>query len=189
MKKLNLINKTFGYLTVLEEDGVTPAGHVKWKCVCKCGNEVTRTGTSIIRSKYSSCGCWSLFGKNNPLWEGVGEISKSWFYNVISRAASGRKNRSKITKKVDIDISYIWELFLEQNRKCALTGLELTFPSKSTNSELKKSTASLDRIDSSKGYIKGNLQWVHKDVNIMKNVYSNEYFIHICNLISKNCSL
>jgi hypothetical protein len=44
----------------------------------------------------------------------------------------------------------------------------------------------LDRIDSSKGYIVGNVQWVHKHVNVMKNIFSQEMFIFICNQVSKN---
>ena len=47
-------------------------------------------------------------------------------------------------------------------------------------------TASLDRIDSSKGYIEGNVQWVHKRVNLMKGNMSTENFIEWCNLVVKN---
>lgn len=186
MKKDNLINKKFGKLLIIREDGVTDAGHLKWLCVCECGKEVSRTGTSLKRSKNSSCGCFKLYGKKSPLWKGYGDISAAWFYNVIHRAASGRKNRNSIIKKIDIDIIYIWNLFLKQDKKCALSNLDLTFPIKETNIEYKKATASLDRIDNSKGYIKGNLQWVHKDINRMKNIYSNDYFINICKLITNN---
>lgn len=186
MKRNQIIGKKFGKLTVISDKGNTKAGHSKWLCKCDCGKEVVRTATSLLRSKNSSCGCWSVFGKDNLLWQGVGEISKNWFYNVIVRAASGRKSRSGISKKLDITIEDIWELFIKQNRKCALSGLELTFPIKNNNVELKKSTASLDRIDSSKGYTKDNIQWVHKNINIMKNVYSQEYFIEMCKLVTKN---
>jgi hypothetical protein len=189
MKSLDLKGKSFGYLTVLEKDSITPAGHVTWICKCKCGKIVSRTGTSITRSKYSSCGCWSRYGKDNPLWEGVGEISKNWFHNVIVRAASGRKSRSGLTKKIDIDIEYIWDLFLKQNRKCIYSGLDLTFPLKNTNLEFKKATASLDRIDPTKGYVKGNVQWVHKHINIMKNIYSHDYFIELCKKVTNNCEI
>lgn len=186
MKKLDLKGKKFGKLEVLSENGKTNAGHIKWKCKCECGKEVSRTGTSLKRSKNSSCGCFSIYGKNNPLWGGVGDISKAWFYNVIVRAANGRKSRSNIIKKINIDLKYIWNLFLKQNKKCIYTNIELTFPKKSTNKEYVKSTASLDRIDSSKGYVKGNVQWVHKDINKMKNIYSHEYFVNMCKLIVEN---
>lgn len=185
MRALDLIGKTFGRLRVLSRSGVTPAGHVTWNCECGCGNSVIRTGTSLTRSKYSSCGCWKPpSGKDSPHWEGVGDISAAWWHNVVHRSASGRKSRSGITKKLDITIEYAWELFLKQDRRCALTGLELRFPKKSTSSEYKSATASLDRIDSTIGYVKGNVQWVHKDINIMKNTYSNNYFINMCKLVA-----
>lgn len=30
----------------------------------------------------------------------------------------------------------------------------------------------------------GNVQWVHRNINIMKNSFSQEYFIQMCNLVS-----
>jgi len=50
----------------------------------------------------------------------------------------------------------------------------------------KKRTAYLDRTDSSKGYVEGNVQLVHKDVNISKNKYELQYFINLCKDVSKN---
>ena len=43
----------------------------------------------------------------------------------------------------------------------------------------------IDRIDSSKGYVKGNVQWVHKNVNLMKGKFDQEYFIEMCKKITK----
>ena len=60
--------------------------------------------------------------------------------------------------------------------------MPISFPTKSTGIR----TASLDRIDSSKGYVPGNIQWVHKDVNWMKGSFTQEYFVNICKKISKN---
>ncbi len=65
---------------------------------------------------------------------------------------------------------------------CPLSGLPVIFPQKDND---KKATASLDRIDSLKGYIRGNVQWVHKDVNRMKWNLSSARFIEIANRIAK----
>ena len=46
-----------------------------------------------------------------------------------------------------------------------------------------ETTASLDRIDSSKGYIKGNIQWVLKDINLMKGSTDEDYFKFLCGLV------
>lgn len=44
---------------------------------------------------------------------------------------------------------------------------------------------SLDRIDSSKGYIPGNIQWVHKDVNSLKSNFDEEESIKWCTMIAE----
>jgi len=46
-------------------------------------------------------------------------------------------------------------------------------------------TASLDRIDSSKGYVLDNVQWVHKRVNFLKRDYSEKELLFWCNAISE----
>lgn len=187
MKRGSLKNQKFGRLLVLEDAGNTDAGHSKWNCRCDCGKEVVRTATSLKRSSNSSCGCYKTpSGKDSKHWNGCGEISGAWFHSVVYRAASGRKSRSSIAKKIDIDPEYIWGLFLKQNRLCALSGIELSFPKTGRNEDYKMSTASLDRIDSSMGYVKGNVQWVHKTINIMKNVYSQDVFIEMCKKVSQN---
>lgn len=75
---------------------------------------------------------------------------------------------------VSIDIEYAWSLFITQKRKCALSGTLLVFGYKT------KTTASLDRIDNSKGYVHGNVQWVHKDLNRMKWKHEQDEFIRLC---------
>lgn len=76
----------------------------------------------------------------------------------------------------------MWELFEKQNGKCALSNVDI-FLSKRYPRVLQ--TASLDRIDNTKGYIKNNLQWVHKDINTLKTDFSMERFLELCNLVSE----
>ena len=49
-----------------------------------------------------------------------------------------------------------------------------------------KKTASVDRIDSNKGYEKGNIQIVHKIVNRMKWSLNQKAFIWFCKKIYEN---
>lgn len=118
------------------------------------------------------------FGKNHKSFNGYGEIGLSYFKTLITRAF--KTGKRKLPKEFSITIEELWERFLKQNRQCALTGIELTFG--------KKQTASLDRIDSDKGYIPGNIQWVHKDLNIMKNNFNTEKFLGYCKLVCENFS-
>lgn len=81
-----------------------------------------------------------------------------------------------------ITIKEAWEIFEKQKGICPISGKEIFL------SELKSnalSTASLDRIDSTKGYISGNVWWVHKDVNIMKWDFTLEYFLETARQIAK----
>jgi len=111
-------------------------------------------------NRTKSCGCDRPLGKTHVQWNGVGEISGDFWYNHIIRSANGSKGRTSID--LTIDKEYAWELFLKQNRKCALSGKILNFPQKSKD---KNYTASLDRIDSSLGYIPSNMEFVTHSEN------------------------
>lgn len=122
-----------------------------------------------------------MIGPKNIRWTGYGEISGSTFHKIKNLAVQ-RKNRKL---EFSITIEYMWNLFLEQNRKCVYSDIILTFAKHKKEHTNSLGTASLDRIDSSKGYIKGNVQWVHKKINIMKQAMSHEEFIEWCKLIAK----
>lgn len=47
-------------------------------------------------------------------------------------------------------------------------------------------TASLDRKNNNKGYTKDNIQWIHRNVNIIKHSCSQEYFVNICRRVVDN---
>jgi hypothetical protein len=125
-------------------------------------------------------------GRGHGCWSGHGEISSTWFSAVKRRANRDRKGMNAVPVRIDITIEDCWELFKEQDRKCVYTGLVLHFPVNSTHKANRDATASLDRIDSSKGYVKGNIQFVHKHINMMKNTYEEDYFLEMCHLVSKN---
>lgn len=74
-----------------------------------------------------------------------------------------------------------WNLYERQGGRCALTGWDLVISAPKVSSI----TASLDRINSKEGYSPNNTQWVHKDVNIAKNVYSQEYFVQMCRSVTE----
>lgn len=149
---------------------------VFWLCKCECGSEQFIRQSFLTKEKYAMCGQCAITGKNNVNWKGTNKLSGSYWDRI--------KQRSKIpNRNLNVTIDHIWELYEKQNGKCALTGMEISFPEKVR--DLSSSTASLDRIDSSKGYEYGNLQWVHKDINRMKTDFDNEYFIYLCKNVAK----
>jgi hypothetical protein len=159
----------FGLLTIIS-DKVEPGCRVR--CKCKCGKIISRRVYRLLSGKF--LGCKKCLVENLSLnWKGMGKVPKMAFIRIKNRA-------QKKEKEFDITLEYISELFDKQNGKCALSGVDLIF----YEDGKPKQTASLDRIDSSKGYINGNVQWIHKDINFMKQDYSEEHFKNLCRLIT-----
>jgi hypothetical protein len=81
------------------------------------------------------------------------------------------------------DLKNQWEL---QNGICEFTGLKLTLSSYTKISKNPIYTASLDRIDSSKGYTCDNIRWVSRAINWMKNDMPDDMVWELCKIISDN---
>lgn len=97
------------------------------------------------------------FDENRP----VGDKMRT--YNKFLKSAKSRG------LEWNLSIDEMYEMY---NGYCNMTGWPISI-------NYSKATASLDRIDSSKGYIVGNIQWVHTMVNMCKNKYSNDLFIEM----------
>ena len=167
----DLTGKIFGKLTVIRiDDNLTKKkNRLQWVCKCECGTTKTISGQSLKSGAASSCGCGQgKKGMDSPFWDGYGEISRSYW----SKVEFGAKDRNL---SFLLTIEEAWDIFIAQNRKCALTGVPIEL--------LKPKTASLDRIDSSKGYTKDNVQWVHKNVNFLKGKLSEKELYNWCKLI------
>lgn len=126
----------------------------------------------------------SLYGiKRRPSPTDISRSYGSIGYKNIPANYMTRIRNHALELKVEYNITSkeLYELFVEQNGCCAISGLILHFYTKE-NKILQ--TASLDRMDGTKGYIKGNIQWIHKDLQKMKQNKSNEEFIRWSHIIS-----
>ncbi len=85
---------------------------------------------------------------------------------------------SKRNKEFSIQKEYLFSLYEKQNGLCAISGEKLTFDKDNVSSNI-----SLDRIDSAKGYIEGNIQLVCAHINIMKWNKSTEELLSWCEKI------
>lgn len=149
-----------------------------WNCIDGDGYKNTIEKRAIKSGAAKSCRKKGnrKSGNQNKKWRGYGEISLTHF-SQIRNSAKSRK------LEFNISIKQMWDRFLDQDRKCALTGQELSFPSAYTRRD---GTASLDRIDSNQGYIPHNIQWVHKQINISKQKMSDTEFITLCGVVVNN---
>lgn len=162
-------------------NNVTFAGHAKtksgkivtrWNVECfNCGKKrfISRKDHAV---KLSFNKCKRCSNKsNNPQGEYKG-IRVSFF----NKFKLGAENRSL---DFEIDIEFMSKLAESQNYKCIYSGLDLVF-----KGDFKDITASIDRIDSSIGYLKNNVCWVHKDINMMKQRFTKNRFIEMCKLVA-----
>jgi hypothetical protein len=102
-----------------------------------------------------------------------------------------RTRSKKNNSYCDLDIEYLLNLWKSQNERCPYTGLVMILPSSTTSFSKDKSLkkVSLDRIDSSKGYIKGNVEFVTQFINLAKNNYSKTDVVNIINEIKNGGSV
>lgn len=121
--------------------------------------------------------CKSCSNKNNNPIGLVGGIRASFFNKYITGAHQRNKHWG-------ISIQDAAEKLNSQNNVCALSGLKID--AGASGCKLADITASLDRIDNSKGYEIDNIQWVHKDINMMRGSLPVDKFIELCKLVSTN---
>jgi hypothetical protein len=157
--------QTYGKWTVIGD-----TINSKCECECKCGTKRMIYVPSLLHGNTTRCKkcCYIDRKGTRPI---VGEIKWSWWKN-IENAAVARGLEFSVSRE------YAWKLFVNQDRKCRLSNVEIGFE--------KPTTASLDRIDSTRGYIEGNIQWLHKSINKMKSNLRQDDFVNFCRLITEN---
>jgi hypothetical protein len=157
-----------------------------WKCsVCYCEWQTTIGNRVGNKSGCPNCKKLRFRGNTNPMWTGYGEIGGGQWCKIKLESTEARRSRrykSHTALPFKITIEYAWNLFLKQNRKCALSGEPLTMWGKINGKYT--GNASLDRIDSSKGYVDGNVQWIDKKLQHVKTKLSDAEFIAICQKVA-----
>ncbi len=107
-----------------------------------------------------------------------------WFYRrIVNRQESHGIG-------TDITVEFLKELWEKQKGICPYTKFEMSLPrgvaTKKNNSPLR---ASLDRIDSSRPYLKDNVEFVCVSVNYAKNGFSKEQMYNFFDSVRKSAKL
>ena len=108
----------------------------------------------------------------------------SSFKYSLNKARSRSKSKGEST---DLTLEYLKEIWEKQKGLCSYTNIKMEMPRSSQDEDIKKSPTklSLDRIDPSIGYTKGNVEFVCYCVNVMKNDFTKDQMISFINQIKK----
>lgn len=130
-------------------------------CSC-CKKEYPNTKEYFYIGKTANGVCKSCRRENGIkcLASSPNNFLRSLLNNIKS---SNRKN--KCGDNYNIDLEYLVNIYNNQNGKCNITGIDMT---RITGKGRVLTNISIDRIDSSKGYLKGNIQLVCVWANIAK---------------------
>lgn len=175
-RKNSLVGDRFGSLLVAKEELVGDRDRHWWCwCECTCGGRQKFRRHQLLKNTTTMCGRCRASGGNSVLWKGHGGISGTYWAG-LQRGASTRNI------SFNISIEYAWKIYEKQGGKCTLSGISIPMGKNART----RAFASLDRINSSAGYIEGNVQWVHKALNRMKLDTPVKEFVNWCCLVSEH---
>jgi hypothetical protein len=97
-------------------------------------------------------------------------------------------DRKKKNSSIDFDIEYLKEVWDSQDGICPFAGVKMSLRTMkdSLKSRVTPYSASVDRIDNSVGYVRGNIRFVCHMANIARNKYSDEQVIEFCRLVASH---
>lgn len=141
--------------------------HIIYEARCSCGKTRFIQAKELLdpnhRFQCQKC-AQKLRGIKAQFANGrIGELCMTK-YSKMKRTAAQRKIEFVVS------LEELWDLYLQQNRRCAITGDIIN----------NINNASLDRINSSKGYFIENVQWVTKQANLSKHVMSMDELYTFC---------
>jgi len=156
-----------------------------------CGIDFLKDSSEIKRNKkigrknYCSLGCSGKM--NNNHLRSYAQENVKYLLEVCNNGRDKytglREHYRRIKKRkhvYDVTLDDLLEIWENQDGICVYSGVKLLHPNEEGNN---LNTASLDRIDSKLGYIKGNLQFVSIICNQAKNNLSHEEMMEFIKII------
>jgi hypothetical protein len=156
--------------------------------------------SKIYREAFNSLSTWERLDanwgydkKNTRRWPlDSQERMDNWIYvheriTFIRQNLSRANSRGVTSKSITIKLDEVYKIGEEQGWKCAYTNEPLEFTrggdfGHNTN----PLSCTIDRIDSDKGYVKGNIQLISWIANCAKNAMTHDQFIELCKKVAKH---
>lgn len=162
---INLTGKVFSFLTVIEHNLEKSQKRSFWTCSCECGKTCVVSGDKLCSGRQISCGCQQFAGfkANNQEKENsdsdIKKINLLW-----SHYRNSGKNRNIEFNLSREEIKTLVESY------CYYCGIVPSNSMSSCNKKHRFVYQGIDRIDSSKGYITGNVLPCCRPCNTAKGV-------------------
>lgn len=180
------------------EQIINKRAHIECECTeckktfMKAKSEITR---NRLRDRKNFCSISCAMSYNNklapkgfikdPSLMGKGtRIDEFTPFREILRRAK-KRSKEKVKKVLDLTLNDLKEQWELQKGLCPYSGVKLLLPGYNSRGNYVYS-ASLDRINSDLGYIKGNIQFTSTCINFMKNNLTHEETLNVCKMISEN---
>lgn len=197
--KKHLIGNRYNFLTLIEKFPTTRKGKFK----CDCGKEIIIAIRDPARGRQLSCGCQRFTPEKRKILsdrayklqkEGKLKIGgskgvsrKTDEYKTFRYCLGAMKNKSKKgCKIVNVTLQDLKEQWDKQNGVCPYSNVKLKLRRRGKDKFLPFEQASVDRINSSKPYEKGNIQFISVTCNFAKNNMSDDQMKQFINIVTKN---
>jgi hypothetical protein len=174
-------NDKHGRLTVISHAGKDTRNKHLWLCLCECGNEKIVVSDNLSSGKSNSCGCLkSEFLARSGNQYGVYKDRESALLKVQYSHLKRRNESKGFTDTLSLE-----DFCLLSKTPCKYCGLEHSKEIEDRLNESKKGKRlsdhvlkcnGVDRVDSSKGYTKGNSVPCCKFCNFAKHTMSESDF-------------
>lgn len=178
---IDITGQRFGRLVVLRPGPPRRyKGYTRgtWVCRCDCGVEHTTTGIALRRGGSTSCGCAQRETARASLTThgeaGIGSHRGTVRYELWRTAKERARQRS-----IPFDLN-LADIVVPEH--CPALGLRLEV---STTRKANDNSPSLDRIDPSKGYVRGNVLVISTKANRIKNNATAEEVRKVADFLEK----
>lgn len=134
-----------------------------------CGTLKAASAFSRANRKCNSCRNLESKEKANNSTEG---------FLAMRLSSLKQRHKNKNFSGETIDLPYLLDIYAVQNGICAVTGIPMHITTEESDLSV-----SPDRIDNTKGYIKGNVRLVCARANLMRSTLDDAHFHWWCRAV------
>lgn len=153
-------------------------GKKYWKTLYEFNKNINKNSDNFCSI---SCSSDCLTHKNRS----EASILFDCYLNAIRKRSDIEKlNIARKNVSSDITVNDLYDIWKKQDGVCVYTGVKLILKNKRNTKEHNNFVASVDRIDSSKGYTKDNIQFISRTANLAKHTMSHEEMVEFCKIVA-----